>query len=213
MIDIFVCNRRVFADPNIRNVIDEHDIANLARDFKSINSNADSYISKSELIEFLKEDRSPDEMDSFWDECDPNGNYECTFVEYVHARGWFDQHGEEYHQNEWDERRVEGSGSVFESVHEYEAEQDEQGNAKGETEIATETAEGGGGGAGGAAGAAGAAGVARAVTPLQTDRNCRPSSSLASVCMESPALFGSKQEDLDSLEDFNALDFGHAGHM
>jgi hypothetical protein len=31
--------------------------------------------------------------------------------------------------------------------------------------------------------------------------------------MESPALFGSKQEDLDSLEDFNALDFGHAGHM
>ena len=49
-------------------------------------------------------------------------------------------------------------------------------------------------------------GSVRAQTPVQTKR--RGSSSLAMLMLESPALFGSKQEDLDSLEDFEALDLG-----
>ena len=51
----------------------------------------------------------------------------------------------------------------------------------------------------------GDAGV-RAQTPVQSKR--RGSSSVAMSMMESPALFGFKQEDLDSLEDFQALDLG-----
>ena len=39
--------------------------------------------------------------------------------------GWFDASGAEYHQSEWDEREVGDSGSLFESVHEYEPEPEE----------------------------------------------------------------------------------------
>jgi hypothetical protein len=97
-------------DPRVRRLIDESDISNFRRDYLQIDTNNDSYISKQELLERLKEDRTPEEMNSFWEECDLDGNYECTFPEYIQARGWFDQNGEEYHQNEWDEREVGDSG-------------------------------------------------------------------------------------------------------
>jgi hypothetical protein len=45
----------------------------------------------------------------------------------------------------------------------------------------------------------------RAQTPVQSKRR---GSSLAMSMLESPALFGFKQEELDSLEDFEALDIG-----
>jgi hypothetical protein len=96
-------------DDKLPFLMDEHDIHQLVDEFTALafrlgNPEERYHIRFADIEAAFEEFQDPETIDLFWKNCDADADWQLTIKEYVICRGDFDNAGNAFYVNEYDER-------------------------------------------------------------------------------------------------------------